>query len=108
MTEIISGFHYDLGGREVLEDRADVQEFTTPGNLSLLVAVVADGVGGENKGERASQLAIDSLFQYMRGSADTDVPTLLTNGVLYANQAVHRIAQETGGASTTISVGGHS
>ncbi len=104
MTEIIRGFHYDIGGREVYEDRVNVQEFTTPGNLSILVAVVADGVGGENKGERASQLAIDTLFQYMRRSSDADVPTLLINAVNFINQAVHRIAQETGGASTTISV----
>jgi len=104
MTELISGFHYDLGGREVLEDRADVQKFRTQGGLSLLVAVIADGVGGENKGERASQLAIDSLFQYMRDSSDTDVSTLLAQAVQFANHAVHRIARETGGASTTISV----
>lgn len=104
MTEIIRGFHLDIGGREVLEDRVDVQEFRTPGNLSLLVAVIADGVGGENKGERASQLAIDSLFQYMRGSSETDVPTFLTRAVLAANEAVHRIARETGGASTTLAV----
>jgi protein phosphatase len=104
MTEIITGFHYDIGGREVYEDRVDVQEFTTPGNLNLRVAVVADGVGGENKGERASQTAIDTLFRYMRSSADADVPTLLTRAVTAANQSVHRIVQETGGASTTMSV----
>ncbi|MCP4415748.1 MAG: hypothetical protein GY805_03945 [Chloroflexi bacterium] len=104
MTEIIRGFHLDIGGREVLEDRVDVQEFRTPGNLSLLVAVVADGVGGENKGERASQLAIDTLFRYMQGSSDTDVPAFLSNAVHVANQAVHRIAPETGGASTTLAI----
>jgi PPM family protein phosphatase len=104
MTEIIRGFHLDIGGREVLEDRVDVQEFRTPGNLSLLVAVVADGVGGENKGERAAQLAIDSLFQTMRGSSETDVPTFLSKAVFAANQAVHHIAQATGGASTTLAV----
>ncbi len=104
MTEIIRGFHLDIGGREVLEDRVDVQEFRTPGNLSLLVAVIADGVGGANKGERASQLAIDTLFQYMQNSSDTDVPTFLTHAVSAANHAVHQIAQETRGASTTLAI----
>ncbi len=104
MAEIIRGFHYDIGGREVYEDRVDIQEFTTPGNLSLLVAVVADGVGGENKGERASQLAIDTLFQYMKSSPDTVVPALLTKACQVANHAVHTILEETGGASTTLSV----
>lgn len=104
MTELITGYHFDIGGREVLEDRADIQEVTTPGNLELTVAVVADGVGGENKGERASQLAIDTFFRYLRSSGDTDIPTLLSGAVATANRAVHQIARETGGASTTMSV----
>jgi protein phosphatase len=104
MTELITGYHFDIGGRDVLEDRASVQEVTTPANLSLVVAVVADGVGGENKGERASQLAIDTFFHYLRSSPDADVPTLLSRAVQMANQAVHGIAHETGGASTTMAV----
>lgn len=104
MTEIISGYHYDIGGREVYEDRVNVQSITTPGRLNLLVAVVADGVGGENKGERASQTAIDTLFQYLNSSMETDVPTLLINAVQAANQRVHPITRETGGASSTMAV----
>lgn len=104
MAEIISGYHYDIGGREVYEDRVNVQSMTTPGRLNLLVAVVADGVGGENKGERASQTAIDTLFQYLNSSAETDVPTLLINAVQAANQRVHPITRETGGASSTMAV----
>lgn len=104
MTEIVTGYHYDIGGREVYEDRVNVQSITTPGRLNLLVAVVADGVGGENKGERASQTAIDTLFQYLGSSAETDVPTLLMNAVQAANQRVHPITRETGGASSTMAV----
>ncbi len=104
MSEIINGFHYDIGGREVYEDRVNVQTITTPGGLNLLVAVVADGVGGENKGERASQTAIDTLFQYLARSAETDIPALLTNAVQAANQRVHPITRETGGASSTMAV----
>ncbi|MCB9446602.1 MAG: serine/threonine-protein phosphatase [Ardenticatenaceae bacterium] len=104
MAEIISGYHYDIGGREVYEDRVNIQSIVTPGRLNLLVAVVADGVGGENKGERASQTAIDTLFQYLRSSTETDVPTLLINAVQAANQRVHPITRETGGASSTMAV----
>jgi protein phosphatase len=104
MTEIVTGFHYDIGGREVYEDRVKVQAITTPGRLNLLVAVVADGVGGENKGERASQAAVDTLFHYLSSSPETDVPTLLVTAVQAANQQVHPITRETGGASTTMAV----
>ena len=104
MTELISGYHYDIGGREVYEDRVNVKSITTPGRLNLLIAVVADGVGGENKGERASQTAIDTLFQYLGSSAETNIPTLLINAVQAANQRVHPITRETGGASSTMTV----
>lgn len=104
MAEIITGYHYDIGGREVYEDRVNVQSITTPGGLNLLVAVVADGVGGENKGERASQTAIDALFLYLNSGVEKDVPALLSNAVQAANQRVHPITRETGGASSTMAV----
>ena len=104
MAEIVTGYHYDIGGREVYEDRVNIQSIMTPGGLNLLVAVVADGVGGENKGERASQTAIDALFQYLNSSRETDVPTLLISAVQAANQQVHPITRETGGASSTMAV----
>ena len=104
MTKLITGFHYDIGRREVYEDRVAVREVNTAGNVILTVAVIADGVGGENKGERASQLAIDTLFRYLNDSPETDIPVLLSKAVLVANRQVHRIANETGGASTTLAI----
>ena len=104
MTELITAFHYDIGGREVYEDRVNIQDISTPGGLQLTVAVVADGVGGENKGERASQMAMDAFFHYLSTAPERDIPTLLIRAVGMANQAVHQIIRETGGASTTMSV----
>jgi len=104
MTNLITGYHYDIGRREIYEDRVNVQEITTSGNIQLAIAVVADGVGGENKGERASQLAIDSLFQYLKSSTEMDISVLLSKAAMVANQQVHHIARETGGASTTLAI----
>lgn len=104
MGKIIIGKHFDLGGRELYEDRVETQQVVTAGKLNLAVAVVADGVGGENKGERAAQLAKDTFFSFLRGSLETDVPTLLTDAAQAANQAVYNEVKETGGASTTLAV----
>lgn len=105
MAKIIIDSHYDIGGyRDVYEDRVATRQFTSAGGLQLLVAAVADGVGGENKGERAAQTALDSLFAYLERSRETNIPTLLTQAVMYANRNVHQLQKETGGASTTLSV----
>lgn len=104
MSSIITGIHYDIGGREIYEDRVDAQQISTAGGLQLAVALVADGVGGENKGERASQLAKDALFNYLRQGQETNIPTLLTQAVQYANQIIHQEVKDTGGASTTLAL----
>lgn len=104
MSTIISGYHYDIGGREVYEDRVDAQNITTAAGLALVVGVVADGVGGENKGERAAQVAKDAVLAYIRRGQEEDVPSLLENAVQFANQAVYQEAQDTEGASTTLAV----
>jgi len=67
MSKIIVDSHSDIGGyRDVFEDRVAVRRQTTSSDLKLDVAAVADGQGGVNKGERASQTAIDALFSYWR------------------------------------------
>lgn len=105
MSELITGSFYDIGGRPIYEDRVVVQRLTTPGGLSLTVAAVADGVGGENKGERAAQLAIDSLLSYFTYHAgETEVSTLLQTAVSAANQAVLNETNATQGATTTLAV----
>lgn len=105
MSELITGLFYDIGSREIYEDRVAVKQLTTPGGLQLTVAAVADGVGGENKGERAAQLAIETTFSYFAGSGQAQtVPELLQEAVAAANQAVLREAAATAGATTTLTI----
>jgi serine/threonine protein phosphatase PrpC len=60
MTGVVLGSDTNPGGRRYNEDRVNVEFVTTHAGLRLAVAVLADGVGGEARGERASQLAIDT------------------------------------------------
>jgi protein phosphatase len=106
MPGLVLGEHFDIGNREVYEDRCAVREIVTPGGLHLALAVVADGVGGEDKGERAAQLALDTFFDYLSASADKIVPRLLTRAIQAANQAVFLEVRSSGSKtmSTTFSV----
>ncbi len=104
MSNIIVGNFHDIGAREIYEDRVKSAEFKTAGGVSLAVGIVADGVGGANKGERAAQLAVDSVLSYLRGSRETDVPTLLTHAAQAANAKVHAEARQSGGASCTLAM----
>ena len=101
-SEIITGYHHDIGGREVYEDRVKAQKVQTAGELDLAVAVVADGVGGRDKGERASQLAIDAVFKAIEDSTEADVPSILHKAAKVANRAVHQETQKYEGTSTTL------
>ena len=103
MPKLIADSHYDIGGyRDVYEDRVGTRHMTTAGGLKLTIGVVCDGVGGENKGERAAQTALDALFSYVEKSRETNIPQLLTNAVQFANKAVYQLQRETRGSTTTL------
>src|SRR3990170_3757551 len=88
MAEILLGRDSNPGGRKYNEDRCAVEHFVTRAGLRLDVAVVCDGVGGEEYGERAAQLAVDTVLAYLRNSQETEIPRLLTAVVRAANAAV--------------------
>src|SRR2546421_7981699 len=71
---------------------------TSPKPFALLM--VADGMGGQGHGQEASQLAVQSLVEYVRGSLCSKRVTreallpLLIEGVKSANRVVHQRNQE--------------
>jgi len=82
----------DVGNhREHNEDRV---LYVTPGDAAQLerrgmLAIVADGMGGHQAGEVASQMAIDTINQtYYRSEAD-DPLRALRNAFSAANRAIH-------------------
>ncbi|MBK7217695.1 MAG: serine/threonine-protein phosphatase [Candidatus Promineofilum sp.] len=103
MTKLVTGLAFDIGQRDIYEDRVVVRRITTRSQLDITVALVADGVGGANRGERAAQLAVDVALHYLEnGSTAQDVPRLLDEAFMAANQAVLDEREATMGASTTL------
>jgi serine/threonine protein phosphatase PrpC len=88
MGEILLGSDSNPGGRKYNEDRCAVEHFVTRSGLRLDVAVVCDGVGGEEYGERAAQLAVDTVLHELRTSQETEITRLITTAVRTANAAV--------------------
>ncbi|MBM4423804.1 MAG: serine/threonine-protein phosphatase [Chloroflexi bacterium] len=92
MSQILLGSDSNPGGRKYNEDRCATTNIVTSGGRKLAVAVVCDGVGGEARGERAAQLAIDTFFSAIRRSLGDDdkmeTIRLLGNALKEANYAV--------------------
>ncbi|OOB79053.1 MAG: hypothetical protein BEN18_05230 [Epulopiscium sp. Nuni2H_MBin001] len=69
------------------------------GSLPNLL-IVADGVGGDNSGEVASELAIDSFYDYITEHEGADLSTpelianLLTRAISHANYVVFERSQQ--------------
>ncbi|PKO22314.1 MAG: hypothetical protein CVU38_10115, partial [Chloroflexi bacterium HGW-Chloroflexi-1] len=58
---LIYGARSDIGKRPNQEDRWEIKPFQTADGRPALLALVADGIGGHNTGEIASQLAKESV-----------------------------------------------
>jgi len=97
MANILLGSDSNPGGRKYNEDRCGVDHFVTRSGLRLDVAVVCDGVGGEELGERAAQLGMDTVLAFLRSSQETEIPRLITAAVRAANAAVVAEAERLGG-----------
>ncbi len=93
MTDPVLAKHFAIGGRGLYEDRVEATRLRTAAGLDLALAIVADGVGGEAMGERASQITLDSILSYLPRGTESSVVDLLANALHYANQQVYRIAQ---------------
>jgi protein phosphatase len=97
MANILLGSDSNPGGRKYNEDRCAVDHFVTRSGLRLDVAVVCDGVGGEELGERAAQLGVDTVLAFLRSSQEAELPRLITAAVRAANAAVVAEAERLGG-----------
>ncbi|MHA1279107.1 MAG: PP2C family protein-serine/threonine phosphatase [Candidatus Helarchaeota archaeon] len=103
---------YLLGVKSILgdtrrqyEDRVKHEKIVTGGNLSLIVGIVADGVGSADNGGLAAQMSIDTVMEYMRQSDERNIPKLIIDSIKTANRAVYRDVIDRGvDASTTITV----
>ena len=74
--------------RTLLEDRCRVEKITTAGGLEMTVGVVADGIGGENAGERAAEITVNAIVEHCAHSVGRDIPSMLEEAMTVANQQV--------------------
>lgn len=92
-------------GRSRSNNQDNIGSFRFSDNQSIL-AVVADGMGGHQGGEVASQTAVE-IFQrtYSNHLASSDCPQALITGFVAANTAIYQLAQnssELNGMGTTL------
>lgn len=84
------GIKSDLGNKRALnEDYADYYE----GN-GYKIFVLADGMGGHNAGEIASETASKAVIKYINRNIDIEEKDkLIKNAVMYANLKVYNLAK---------------
>ena len=80
----------DVGRSEkrFYEDRLRVENIVTKSGLRITLAVVSDGIGGENAGERAAQKTVDTVFSFCSESTSTDILQILEAAIIHANKEV--------------------
>ncbi len=74
-------------------------------NPKVNVFLVADGMGGHNGGDIASQMAVKLVPEFLLQNLDTDPTSTLINSIKYANLAIFNRAKEDSllkGMGTTI------
>ncbi|MCA9922383.1 MAG: serine/threonine-protein phosphatase [Anaerolineales bacterium] len=93
----VIGSHQHIGGRRNLEDRMQVRIVQTAGGLQLTVALVADGIGGQNFGEVAAELTIQTTFAAIQSATiyqPEQIPQLLKSALEEANRVVIQAARK--------------
>ncbi|MFQ5942831.1 MAG: protein phosphatase 2C domain-containing protein [Anaerolineales bacterium] len=80
--------------RTLLEDRSRTETIRTASGLILSVGVIADGIGGENAGERAAELTVTTVFENLQSSRERNIPRMLESALKEANERVFAEAQK--------------
>lgn len=92
LSPILAGFGHIGTATHVrnYEDRFFCETIVTQAGITLTLAIVSDGVGGGQLGQRAAQLTVDSIVDYIRSSDEGDVPALLGKAIGSANRNVYK------------------
>ena len=88
---LVSSFSHKGFVRNNNEDNLAIQSFRTQGQpkKQVLLAVLADGVGGHSAGEIASQIGVETIIEEVSISPDLDQPAqLLSDAIEKANQSI--------------------
>jgi PPM family protein phosphatase len=88
-----------IGAREQQEDSFGFSSFDQTEIIHNrgFAAVLADGMGGMTHGREVSGLAVQSFLRYYQDlSIEEDIPNLMRNSLLFANNEVQRFAEKQG------------
>ena len=72
------------------ENNEDAYLLSTIWNDNTILAVVIDGVGGYEGGERAAALAQEKIVEYLENYPNGERAGLLKRAVVYANNAIYK------------------
>jgi PPM family protein phosphatase len=92
------------------EDRGFFGDLTTSSGLTFTVAIVADGVGGGNLGQRAAELTIATIKKSIQSTnrTDSEIPQIMGEAIGKANKSVFEEARnerhKKQGMSSTVSI----
>jgi serine/threonine protein phosphatase PrpC len=92
MVEVLYASLSHIGAspkRTLLEDRSRAVKIQTAGGLSMTIGIVSDGVGGENAGERAAELTVQTILEQCKRSTSQDIPQILRTALEKANDRVY-------------------
>jgi len=79
--------------RLLLEDRSRSEKIRTASGLEMVLGVVSDGIGGENAGERAAEITVNTIFEVCKKSKEGNIPKVLKDALEVANERVYAEAR---------------
>jgi serine/threonine protein phosphatase PrpC len=79
-----------VGNVNRYEDRGYVGEIKTTDDLTMLVGIVADGVGSAEYGANAAQIAVDTVKDVFKNSRGEQIPALIEAAIKQANENVNK------------------
>lgn len=108
MAQGIAQDKYVLGAKSIVgdprrkhEDRVFVGEIKRSDGESLILGIVADGVGSADRGASGAQLAIDVVKRKIQESRGDNIPEILIRAIKEANFEVYEDNQNSTDEGTT-------